>query len=484
MKATEAAIVLGTAADAIEHKINADKNIAQNGFMQNREEQNEKDAAAAAAVFPRGIQAPVKKTLEDVANGNNPEALKNVGNLVGSVANYFLDSLNPCNVDERLGAFLRARASVQTADRIVGITRNVREGRWDAVAQDMIWATQYIHQLMNPCFAAGTPLRTLEGSKSIERFRKGDRLLSRSEWDPNGPVEEREVEEVFVRTGRILHLHAGGQVVRTTSEHPFWVKGQGWTRAAGLMTGDLLSSDDGQWVAVEEVYDTGNYETVYNLRVADHHTYFVGCLQWGFSVWAHNTCWDIPEKLEKTIAKQPGERLTIHAVDLAQNGGAHKERIRELMANADAKGLTYFVFDKKSGEILKVGSTGNGNEVDRFDEYQKWARREQEVWGGQPKWNGQRDLELRLIPVGTRDRARELEDEFRKGVVGWNGDARTPRMKWDFEVPGGIKPFDFITSNKERARRQREGTESWLDPRAPDWRDTQLFINPNPPEKK
>jgi hypothetical protein len=41
-------------------------------------------------------------------------------------------------------------------------------------------------------------------------------------------------------------------------------------------------------VAVEEVYDTGGYETVYNLRVADFHTYFVGSDEWRFSVWAHN----------------------------------------------------------------------------------------------------------------------------------------------------------------------------------------------------
>ena len=29
-------------------------------------------------------------------------------------------------------------------------------------------------------------------------------------------------------------------------------------------------------------------ETVYNFRVANCHTYFVGCAEWGFSVWAHN----------------------------------------------------------------------------------------------------------------------------------------------------------------------------------------------------
>jgi hypothetical protein len=50
-------------------------------------------------------------------------------------------------------------------------------------------------------------------------------------------------------------------------------------------------SHDGQVVPVREVYDTGEYETVYNLRVAEYHTYFVGNRDWGFSVWAHNLCY-------------------------------------------------------------------------------------------------------------------------------------------------------------------------------------------------
>ena len=40
--------------------------------------------------------------------------------------------------------------------------------------------------------------------------------------------------------------------------------------------------------AVEEVADTGELATVYHLRIADFHTYFVGEESWGFSVWAHN----------------------------------------------------------------------------------------------------------------------------------------------------------------------------------------------------
>ena len=37
-----------------------------------------------------------------------------------------------------------------------------------------------------PSFAAGTPILTLEGSKSIEQFQIGDMVLSVPEGDPNG----------------------------------------------------------------------------------------------------------------------------------------------------------------------------------------------------------------------------------------------------------------------------------------------------------
>jgi len=76
-------------------------------------------------------------------------------------------------------------------------------------------------------------------------------------------------------------------LIRTTPEHPFFVHNKGWTAAGALVAGDWISTATG-WVPVEEVYDTGEYETVYNLRVADHHTYFVGEEAWGFAVWAHN----------------------------------------------------------------------------------------------------------------------------------------------------------------------------------------------------
>lgn len=145
------------------------------------------------------------------------------------------------------------------------------------------------------CFVAGTPLLTPGGDKRIEEFKPGDQVLSRSEHDSEGPTEAKVVEEVFVRVSPVLTLQVAGREIRTTAEHPFYVKGVGWRCAKELRPGDELLSHDGDAVVLDAVGDLDTIETVYNLRVADYHTYFVGCQEWGFSVWAHNACFVIVE---------------------------------------------------------------------------------------------------------------------------------------------------------------------------------------------
>ncbi len=44
----------------------------------------------------------------------------------------------------------------------------------------------------------------------------------------------------------------------------------------------------GRLIEIASVCSTEAVATVYNLRVADHHTYFVGGAIWGWDVWVHN----------------------------------------------------------------------------------------------------------------------------------------------------------------------------------------------------
>ena len=77
-------------------------------------------------------------------------------------------------------------------------------------------------------------------------------------------------------------------MIGATGEHPFWVKDKGWAPVRLLQAGDWLRTHDGEWVTVEGVRETTEVVVVYNLQVAEHHTYFVGSASWGFSAWAQN----------------------------------------------------------------------------------------------------------------------------------------------------------------------------------------------------
>ncbi len=117
------------------------------------------------------------------------------------------------------------------------------------------------------CFAAGTPIRTPEGSKRIEDIRRGDLVLSRDEHDPDGLVVAKVVEEVFERNGRVRELRIGGRTIRSTSEHPYSRQGDGWVPLGGIRVGDRLLGEDGRWLAVEGVRDTGESCAVRGRRV-------------------------------------------------------------------------------------------------------------------------------------------------------------------------------------------------------------------------
>ena len=144
-------------------------------------------------------------------------------------------------------------------------------------------------KLLDKCFAAGTPILTPNGHVSIESLRPGDLVLARAEYDATAPVVARRVERVFELLGSVMEVHAGGQIIKTTEEHPFYVEGKGWCVAGDLREGDLLVGHNERKTRVERTILTAKQTIVYNLRVATDHTYFVGDAEWGFSLWVHNT---------------------------------------------------------------------------------------------------------------------------------------------------------------------------------------------------
>lgn len=154
------------------------------------------------------------------------------------------------------------------------------------------------------CFAPGTPLLTPQGTKPIEKFRAGDWILSSAQDDAKAPAVARRVKEVIRSRGKLVDIAVNGQLIHATREHPFYIKGKGWTPAASLAAGDLLRSHDDRWVPVASIVEAAE-SSVYNVCVEENGTYFVGGRDWGFSVWVYGACNTRETPLEQLVQAKP-----------------------------------------------------------------------------------------------------------------------------------------------------------------------------------
>ncbi|MFE7951158.1 polymorphic toxin-type HINT domain-containing protein [Streptomyces sp. NPDC057426] len=135
-------------------------------------------------------------------------------------------------------------------------------------------------------FIADTEVLMADGTtESIEDVQKGDTVLA---TDPEtGETKPERVTAEILGQGaknlvRITLDGDGGKVAKTavitaTSGHPFWVPELGeWIDATDLTSGDRLRTSAGTYAQVVAVQRwTAENATVYNLTVADLHTYYV-----------------------------------------------------------------------------------------------------------------------------------------------------------------------------------------------------------------
>jgi hypothetical protein len=149
------------------------------------------------------------------------------------------------------------------------------------------WARSAV--LGGGCFVAGTPVLALAGPLPIEQLRAGDWVWA---WDEQTQASGwHQVSRTFVRPERaVLRVELASndgetaEVLGVTTEHPFWVRGKGWTQAQHLEPGDAVETAAGHPVWVSSLQTASGLETVYNIEVEGAHTYFVGEL----SAWVHN----------------------------------------------------------------------------------------------------------------------------------------------------------------------------------------------------
>lgn len=131
-------------------------------------------------------------------------------------------------------------------------------------------------------------------TKPIEKIRKGELVLARNER--SGKTTIRRVLKTYVRhTDLVLTVsladaktHKVVQKLMATREHPFYVRGKGFTPAGGLAVGNAIVTRAGPALMVQSVswHRRATGYTVYNLKVEDDHSYFAGTA--GGGTWVHN----------------------------------------------------------------------------------------------------------------------------------------------------------------------------------------------------
>jgi hypothetical protein len=227
------------------------------------------------------------------ASQNHQGEYFQAGQTTGTLLNLAIGCGNPCSMSSVGATGYRTLNGIQAIGGTLNATENFANGKPLQAGVELLNVAGNLASFKLHCFIAGTPIRTPSGSVPIEEIQAGDLVLSRSEKDTEGAIQAKVVEEIFIRSGLVFKLGLGGQEIGTTAEHPFYVYNRGWVAAGELHVGDLLCCEDGNWRTVEDVRDTGKIQTLYNMRVVDHHTYFVGSPEWRFSVWAHNA--DYPQ---------------------------------------------------------------------------------------------------------------------------------------------------------------------------------------------
>ncbi len=166
---------------------------------------------------------------------------------------------------------------------------------------------------------------------------------------------------VHTRTSPIIELEIGGQKIGTTDEHPFYVPArEAFVPTRELQAGDQLISHDGRLMAIDAVRVTDQIANVYNMRVADYHTYFVGGALWGWDVWAHNACVGFKTLSRRKQIEYLRDKGVEGADQLLANMTSAARNVRQGAYYQAKRVVNYYL----SGKLHSIEHATNGGRVD------------------------------------------------------------------------------------------------------------------------
>lgn len=143
------------------------------------------------------------------------------------------------------------------------------------------------------CFPEGTRILLNDGTyKNIEDLTTSDILLTYNK--EQGKYGAGNASSIRVSTqNELIHIVTeGGEEIKSTPLHRFYVEELGWTHAQDIKVGDSLFNKDGILVKVQSIESLkGEFKVYHLIDVKDNHTYFAeDVLVHNFKVYQQTTC--------------------------------------------------------------------------------------------------------------------------------------------------------------------------------------------------
>ncbi len=132
---------------------------------------------------------------------------------------------------------------MSVAALVVGIVAmaNFADGNTGMGIAQVINLVSIVFSMFNPtCFTGDTEVYTDDGLVCIEDVQVGDEVWA---YNPEtGETELKEVLNIWIKeTDEIMHASTSdGEIIDTTTNHPFYVEDKGWVAAGDLEIGDML----------------------------------------------------------------------------------------------------------------------------------------------------------------------------------------------------------------------------------------------------
>jgi RHS repeat-associated protein len=184
-------------------------------------------------------------------------------------------------------------------------------------------------------FSAETPVATPDGPKPISEVELGDQVLAY--YEPLAATGSYTVTGLISHQDPVItHLTIAGERLETTPEHAFYTEERRWVPAQDLQVGMHIWRADGTMGRVQSVLQVQQRQRMYNLSVAQAHTFFVGD-----GAWLVHNC----------AMRNPGGRL---------GGMTHRQKVAAVANNIRSRGLV----PRQEYYIRTPGASKRGRFVD------------------------------------------------------------------------------------------------------------------------